>query len=77
MSQPAPTPTPTPTFAAQMVTRLQALLLLSAGMDSVTVDGQTVRVKDLESKLEHWEAEVASENGTNPGFMTADMSGSM
>jgi hypothetical protein len=69
--------TPAPTFNEQMVTKLKALLLLSAGMDSVTVDGQVVRVRDLKKELEYWEAEVADEDGTNPGWMNIDLSNGM
>jgi len=69
--------TPAPTFNELMVTKLKALLLLSAGMDSVTVDGQVVRVRDLKKELEYWQAEVAVEDGTNPGWMGVNMTGSM
>jgi len=60
--------------AEQMVTKLESLMLLSAGMRSVTVDGQTVQVSDLKSDWEYWQDKVAQEDGTNPGYMTVDLS---
>ena len=65
------------TFPEQMVAKLQALLLLAVGMDSVTIDGQSIKVTDLKAELDYWEAKVASASGANPEWMGVDMSGSM
>jgi hypothetical protein len=64
-------------FAEQMVTKIQELLLESGGLKSITVDGQTVSVADLKKDLEYWEGRVSSEDGTNPSWMTVNMSGGM
>ena len=52
-----------PTFAEQMVTKYQNLLLECAGLTSANVDGQQVSLQDLEAKLDFWERKVAVEQG--------------
>ena len=54
------------TFAQQMVEKYRTLLADSAGLKSVTVDGQSVTYGDLERLLEHWENKVAAEGGRRP-----------
>ena len=54
------------TFAQQMVTKLEALLLANAGVRSVNVDGQQVSFDDLTAQYEHWKRKAAAEAGTRP-----------
>lgn len=51
------------THAQQMITKLQEVLLESAGLDSCTIDGVTVKVKDVEAQLRIWERRRAIERG--------------
>lgn len=64
-----------PSFAEQMVTKLETLLLASAGLRSVNVDGETVTYADLESRYDYWKSRVSRESGTRPLSATIDLSG--
>jgi len=66
---------PDPTFAEQMVTKFETLLLASAGLQSVSVDGQTMTVSDLEAKWQFWSNKVAKESGTKPRLAVIKMGG--
>jgi hypothetical protein len=66
---------PDPTFAAQMVTKYEALLLQAAGVQSISVDGQNVSVKDLEVAWQFWSNQVAKESGTKPRLSSIKMGG--
>lgn len=55
-----------PSFAELQVARLQTLLAQSTGVDSVTVDGQSVKYTDLLNQYDYWTAKVAQESGTRP-----------
>lgn len=56
----------TATHAEQMVTKLEEVLLDTAGLNQVTVDGQTMNVAGAEKKLAHYKRIVAREKGTRP-----------
>jgi hypothetical protein len=64
-----------PTFAEQMVAKYETLLLQSAGLQSISVDGQSMSVADLESKWQYWKNQVARENGTKPRLSVIKMGG--
>ena len=49
------------TFAETMLAKYETLLQTSAGLDSVMVDGQSVRYVDVEAKYGYWKREVARE----------------
>jgi len=49
------------TFAETMLAKYETLLQTSAGLDSVMVDGQSVRYVDVEAKYRYWKREVARE----------------
>jgi hypothetical protein len=59
-------PNDLPSFAQQMLAKYQALLLKGAGLQSVSVDGQSVSVVDLETKWQFWATKVARETGAKP-----------
>jgi len=46
------------TSAETQVAKYEALLATSAGLDSVMVDGQSVRYADVEAKYRYWKREV-------------------
>lgn len=64
-----------PTFAEQMVAKLEGLLLQSAGLQSVNVDGEAVTFADLEKRYDYWKGRVASESGARPISATIDLGG--
>jgi len=49
------------TFAETMLSKYETLLQTATGLDSVTVDGQSVRYADVEAKYRYWKREVARE----------------
>ena len=57
---------PSPTFEAQMVTKLQALLLGNPGATEIDVDGQRISYADCVERLKYFERRVAIQNGTRP-----------
>lgn len=65
----------TPTFAAQMVAKLEALLLANPGAQSITIDGTVTSFVDLEKRLAQYRAEVARESGTRPRLRSFDLGG--
>jgi len=54
------------TFAAQMVAKYETLLLASAGLKMVMVDGQSITYGELEQKYDFWARKLAAETGTKP-----------
>ena len=62
------------TFAEQMVEKYRTLLADSAGLKSVTVDGQSVTYGELERQLQYWENKVAAECGRRPRAATIKLS---
>ena len=63
-------------FADEMVEKYQALLLANAGVKSVNVDGQSLSLDDLESKLEYWSRKVAIADGSRPRVMQINLENS-
>ena len=63
------------TFAEQMVAKYEALLASAVGLDSITVDGQSVRYADVEAKYRYWKREVEREQGRRPAAAGIDLSG--
>lgn len=63
------------TFAEQMVAKYQAILLASAGLKMVSVDGQTVSYADLEEKYQFWVRKVEQESGTRGSVAAIDLTG--
>jgi len=63
------------TFAEQMVAKYEALLAASAGLDTVSVDGQSVRYADVEAKYRYWKREVAREKGERPQAASINLGG--
>ncbi|MDE2100064.1 MAG: hypothetical protein KGL39_22610 [Patescibacteria group bacterium] len=55
-----------PSFAAAQVARLETLLSQCVGVQSITVDGQTVTYADLLAQYQFWKRRAAVENGTRP-----------
>jgi hypothetical protein len=53
-------------FAETMLAKYETLLQTSAGLDSVAVDGQSVRYVDVEAKYRYWKRQVAREKGQRP-----------
>ena len=54
------------TFADQMVTKYETLLLQAAGLRAVQVDGQSVSYGDLERRHRYWKRIQAREGGVRP-----------
>ena len=52
------------TFAETMLSKYETLLQTSAGLDTVSVDGQSVRYVDVEAKYRYWKREVARQTAT-------------
>ena len=63
------------TFAEQMVAKYETLLAASAGLDTVSVDGQSVRYADVEAKYRYWKREVAREAGQRPQAASVNLGG--
>ena len=63
------------TSAEEQVARYEALLATSAGLDTVSVDGQSVRYVDLEAKCRRLKREVARQAGTRPQAASINVGG--
>ncbi len=63
------------TFAEQMLAKYETLLQTSAGLDTVSVDGQSVRYIDVEAKYRYWKREVAREKGERPQAASVNLGG--
>jgi len=63
------------TFAEQMVTKYETLLQTSAGLDTVSVDGQSVRYTDVDAKYRYWKREVAREKSQRPQAASINLGG--
>jgi len=63
------------TSAEQQVARYEALLATSAGLDSVSVDGQSLQYADLEAKCRRLKREVARQAGTRPQAASINLGG--
>jgi hypothetical protein len=62
------------TFAEQMVEKYEAILLANAGVQTITVDGETVAYADLEAKYQHWKRAAGRESGAKPTASNFDLS---
>jgi hypothetical protein len=63
------------TFPETMLAKYEALLQTGAGLDTVSVDGQSVRYADVEAKYRYWKREVAREKGTRPRAASIKLGG--
>jgi len=63
------------TFAEQMVAKYETLLATSAGLDTVSVDGQSVRYTDVEAKYRYWKREVGREKNQRPQAASINLGG--
>ncbi len=56
------------TFAETMLSKYETLLQASAGLDTISVDGQSERYADVEAKYRYWKRDVARpKSGPVPG----------
>jgi hypothetical protein len=55
------------TFAETMLSKYETLLQTSAGLDTVSVDGQSVRYADVEAKYRYWKRERPQAASINLG----------
>ncbi|HUS46146.1 MAG TPA: hypothetical protein VM219_08985 [Phycisphaerae bacterium] len=62
------------TYSETMLHKYETLLESSAGLNVVTIDGQSVSFADLEVKRKYWQREVAKESGAKPAASTIDLS---
>lgn len=63
------------TFAQQMLTKIEALLLANPGVQSITIDGESVSYVDLMKQYDSWASRVARETGTKPRVFQIDLGG--
>jgi len=63
------------TFAETQVVKCETLLQTSAGLDTVSVDGQSVRYVDVEAKYRYWKREVAREKHERPQAASINLGG--
>lgn len=64
------------TFAQSQVTKLETLMgSVPPGVQSVTVDGTVVSLRDIEEKYEYWKKRVAIESGTKPRVAQVNLGG--
>lgn len=63
-----------PSFAETMVTKLETLIASSAGLKSVSVDGEAVTYDDLLKQYDYWKSRVARESGARPRVAQVDLS---
>jgi len=74
------------TFAETMLAKYETLLQTSAGLATVSVDGQpvtatgravvgSVRYTDVEAKCRYWKREVAREKGQRPQAASINLGG--
>ena len=63
------------TYAEQMVAKFEALLQTASGLDTVSVDGQSVRYTDVEAKYRYWKREVAREKNQRPQAASINLGG--
>lgn len=61
-------------FAEQMVAKYETLLVKSAGLRSVTVDGTAITYADVEAQYRYWQGIVARQQGTRPVVSSIDLS---
>lgn len=66
---------PAPTFAAQQLSRVEALLAANPGVTEITVDGVTTKYADLQKVRDYWRREVNREQGKRSQILSVDLSG--
>jgi hypothetical protein len=64
-----------PTFAEQMVSKLETLLLSNPGAQTVTFDGLTVSYDELTDRYDYWRKQVLREQGKKQTFQQVDLGG--
>lgn len=64
-----------PTFAQQQLTRIEAIIAESAGLQSVTIGNTSTSYVDLLAQRDYWRREVARESGQNPRVKRIQMGG--
>lgn len=62
-------------FAERMVEKYQELLLKSAGLKSVSVEGESMSLDDIEAKWSFWKREVNRLVGKKPAISVIKMGG--
>lgn len=60
-------------FCRAMVEKYRALMLKSAGLKSVNVDGQMVAFADLEAQYNQWRRKLAIINGERPQVLSINL----
>jgi hypothetical protein len=60
-------------FARQMVAKYRDMLAKSAGLKSITIDGQMVTYAEIEANYRKWQKSVARLSGSRPLAVTIDM----
>jgi len=63
------------TFAETMLAKYETLLQTSTGLDTASVDGQSVRYTDIEAKYRYWKRQVQREQGRRPEAARVDPNG--
>jgi len=63
------------TFAETMLAKYETLLQTSAGLDTISVDGQSVRYTDVEAKYRYWKREVVREKNQRPQAASTNLGG--
>jgi hypothetical protein len=62
-------------FASNMVEKYQCLLEKSAGLKSVSVEGEMMSLADLEVKWQFWKNELAKAEGYKPRISAIQIGG--
>ena len=63
------------TFAETMLAKYETLLQTSAGLDTISVDGQSVRYTDVEARYRYWKRQVEREQGRRPQAASINLGG--
>ena len=63
------------TFAETMLAKYETLLQTSTGLDTVSVDGQSVRYTDVEARYRYWKRQVEREQGRRPQAASINLGG--
>lgn len=62
-------------FAEEMIAKYQAIMLKSAGLRSVSVEGESMSLDDIEAKWTFWKKERNRIKGTKPKIAVIRMGG--
>ena len=63
------------TFAETMLAKYETLLQAATGLDTVSVDGQSVRYTDVEARYRYWKRQVGREQGRRPQAASINLGG--